>query len=146
MAIRTLGVVLKFLALPVGSVTGACPAETVCLSKGYAPRIKGVVLVGDAAVKVRKEVVGILHFCPQVVPGVVFEASAGNPDLAGIVQMAAGIRGVGEASETDFAFDEGLEPAPVTRGVDQAASTIIKLILGREIVSAPDHGVTFRNE
>ena len=75
----------------------------------------------------------------------VFEAAPGNPDLACIVQMAGGIRGVGQASETDFAFDEGLEPAPVTGGVDQAASTREVLVIGGEIVSTPDHGVTFCN-
>ena len=70
-------------------------AETKRLLKGYASRIQGVVLVGVAAVKVREEIIRILHSRPQLPPG-----ATEWPDIACIVKMAGKIRGVGQACIT----------------------------------------------
>src|SRR4051794_22800592 len=43
----------------------AVRAETIRFSEGYASGIEGMVLVADVAVKVRKEIIGILHSRPK---------------------------------------------------------------------------------
>ena len=136
---------VKLWGAPVGSETGARLAETIRLSKGKAARIQGMILAGGAA-EVRKEIIGIFHSCPPLPRGVVFHAAPDCPDIAGIVQMAGKIRGVAQTCKTRFALKEGLKPAPVIGGVDQAATTCKVFVIGRRLISAHDHGVPFRND
>src|SRR5437763_12775072 len=63
-----------------------------------------------------------------------------------MVKMAGAIWRVSQACKSDFAFDQGLKPAPVIRGVDQAASTREVFVIGREVVSTHYHGVSFCND
>ena len=49
---------------PSKSETGSRRAKTVSRAEGYASRIQGVVFVGDATVKVREGLVGIVHSRP----------------------------------------------------------------------------------
>jgi hypothetical protein len=115
----------------VRSVAGARRAETIRLSKGEASRIQRAIRIGNAAVKVRKEIIGILHSRPPVPVGVVLHAAPEGPDISCIVQMAGGIPWVTQACITGFAFAERLKPAPVTRGVDKAASAREVFVIGR---------------
>src|SRR3954447_15381808 len=63
-----------------------------------------------------------------------------------MMKAAGAIRWVRQAGKAGFAFEKRLKPAPVARGVDEAASTSEVFIVGRPFVSAQDHGVAFCND
>ncbi len=53
-----------------------------------------MIMVGDAAVKIREEVIVILHPRPPLARGVVFHADSECPYIACIVKVAGAIRRV----------------------------------------------------
>lgn len=87
------------------SELGARRAEAPRLSEQNSSRVEGVILTGDAAVKVRKEVIVILHSRPHRFPGVVVHAASESPDVAGVVKMTGEIIRVGEACIANLTFD-----------------------------------------
>src|SRR5882724_1062811 len=111
------------------SETRSRRAKTVGLAEGYASRIQGVVLVGDAAVKVRDRLVGIVHSRPPMSPSVVFRAASDGPGEVCGMKVACTVTGLRQAGKAEFAFVNRLKPAPVTHGAHQTALTNEELVI-----------------
>src|SRR6266568_8075941 len=94
------------------SETGSRRAKTVSHAEGYSSRIQGVVLVGDATVKVRDRVVGIIHSRPPMSPRVVFHAASDSPSAVRGMKVACTVTGLRQAGKSKLAFVNRLKPAP----------------------------------
>src|SRR5579862_714491 len=123
------------------SEAGSRLAKTEGLAEGYASRVQGVFLVGDATEKVWNVVVGILHSRPPMSRRVVFQASSDGPGVVVGMKVACTVTGLCQAGIAEFTFEDRLKPSPITRGAHQTALTDEELVTGSCLVSAQDHGV-----
>src|SRR6266700_550929 len=120
---------------PSRSETGSRLAKTVSRADGYASRIQGVVLPGDAT-KVRDALVGIFHSRPPMSPHVVFPAASDSPSAVHGMKVGCKVTGLRQAGKAEFGFVNRLKPAPVAHGAHQTALTDKELVLGSYLVSA----------